>query len=383
MADTTSGRADAPAVRRWVGMLAAVGVGLWAGLVQAQNRPLTPALSAQAATLQPALQAVEPDTADDRSVPRAAPQVVFDQPVYDFGTVEQGQKVTHLFRFHNHGGRDLRVESLKTSCGCTAAVISDTLIPPGGQGTISATFDTSQFLGEKKKTVVVHTNDPERAATTLTLQGEIRVEVAAEPPQLYVGRLAHGRAVSRRVEVVSDADSSVEITQVRNTHASVSVRTEPLKRDGRRGKILVVTVAEDAPLGRLNDQITVTTTSTKRPSVIIPVFGSVEGELVVRPPQVTFGVVRPGADKTRTVTITNRSKTPVRISQVTSTAGRVEARLATVTQGAEYTLVMKVSADSQPGRIQGEIQVFTDHPLEKVLSIPLYGRVAEPSQAMR
>ncbi len=362
------GWTEAPAARRWVTTLAVV---LWAGLVQ--DRTLPPSVLAQ-----PAPQAVKPDTAD---VPRAAPRVVFEQPVYDFGTVEQGEKVTHLFRFYNRGGRDLRVESLKTSCGCTAAVLSDRLIPPGGQGTISATFDTGQFLGEKKRTVVVHTNDPEQAATTLTLQGEIRVEVAAEPPQLYVGRLTYGKAVSRRVEIISDAD--VELTQVSNTHPSVRVRTEPLQRDGHQGKILIVTVAEDAPLGRLNDQITVTTTSPKRPSVLIPVFGSVEGELVVRPPQVTFGVVPPGTDKTRKVTITNRSKTPVRISRVTSTAGRVAARLATVSQGAEYTLVMKVAADSQPGRIQGEVQVFTDHPLEKMLSIPLYGRVAEPSQATR
>jgi hypothetical protein len=368
--------ADKGYVRRWARMLAAVGVGLWAGPAQAQDRVLNP-------TAQPAPQAAEPDTTDDSPVPRAAPRIVFEQPVHDFGTVEQGAKVTHLFRFHNRGERNLRIESLKTSCGCTAAVISDSRIPPGGRGTISATFDTARFLGEKKKTVVVHTNDPQRPATTLTLQGEVRVEVAADPPQLYVGRLAYGKAVSRRVEIVVDADSSVEITQVANTNAAVTVQTEPLKRDGQRGKTLIVTVAEDAPLGRLNDQITVTTTSTKRPSVVIPIFGSVEGELVVRPPQVTFGVVQPGADTTRTVTITNRSKTPVRISRVASTAERVTARLATVNPGLEYRLVMTVPADSQPGRIQGALRVFTDHPLEKVLSIPLYGRVAEPAQARR
>lgn len=368
--------ADKGYVGCWARTLAAVGVGLWAGLAQAQD-------PVPSSTAQPASQAVKPDTAGDSPVPRAAPRIVFEQPVHDFGTVEQGAKVSHLFRFHNRGERDLRVESLKTSCGCTAAVISDSRIPPGGRGTISATFDTAQFLGEKKKTVVVHTNDPQRPATTLTLQGEIRVEVAADPPQLYVGRLAYGKAVSRRVAIVVDADAPVEITQVANTNAAVTVQTEPLERNGQRGKTLIVTVAEDAPLGRLNDQITVTTTSTKRPSVVIPVFGSVEGELVVRPPQVTFGVVQPGADTTRIVTITNRSKTPVRISRVASTAEQVAARLATVNPGLEYRLVMTVSADSQPGRIQGDLQVFTDHPLEKVLSIPLYGRVAEPSQARR
>jgi hypothetical protein len=305
--------------------------------------------------------------------------------VHDFGTVEQGEKVSHLFRFTNQGGKDLRIESLKTSCGCTAAIISDKVILSGGEGTISATFDTSRFIGEKKKTVSVHTNDPNQAVTTLTLQGEIRVEVAAQPPQLYVGRLQRGKQVSRTVEVVYDAGSGITITKVENSHPSISIQTEALEleKDGKQGKKLLVTVAKDAPLGRLNDQITVTTTSQKRPSIIIPVFGSLEGDLLVQPPQVTFGVVQPGESKTRQVNIKNQAKNSVKITEVKSTAQGVEAEVTTVTPGAEYNVSLKISGDAAPGRINGEIKVFTDHPEESVLSIPLYGRVADPQQAKR
>jgi hypothetical protein len=77
------------------------------------------------------------------------PQIAFKETVFDFGKVEQGDQVNHLFRFTNQGGRDLRIESVKTSCGCTAAVISSEVTTPGSEGTISATFDTSKFFGEK------------------------------------------------------------------------------------------------------------------------------------------------------------------------------------------------------------------------------------------
>ena len=182
---------------------------------------------------------------------------------------------------------------------------------------------------------------------------------------------------------MSDAGSGITITKVENSHPSISVKTEPLEKDGKHGKKLLVTVAKDAALGRLNDQITVTTTSKKRPSIIIPVFGSLEGDLLVQPPQVTFGVVQPGESKTRKVNIKNQSKKSVKITEVKSTAEGVEAQVAAVTPGAEYNVSLTISKDAAPGRISGEIKVSTDHPEESVLSIPLYGRVADPQQAKR
>lgn len=336
----------------------------------------------------PAVQAEE-QKEDNIPEPAAPPDVpariVFAQPVHDFGTVEQGEKVNHLFRFTNQGGKDLRIESLKTSCGCTAAIISDKVIPSGGEGTISATFDTGRFIGEKKKTVSVHTNDPNQPVTTLTLQGEIQVEVAARPPQLYVGRLQRGKQVSRTVEVVYAAGSGITITKVENSHPSISIKTKALEleKEGKQGKKLLVTVAKDAPLGRLNDQIIVTTSSKKRPSIMIPVFGSLEGDLLVEPPQVTFGVVQPGATETRQVNIKNQAKNPVKITEVKSTAPGVEAEVTAITPGAEYKVSLTISEDAAPGRISGEIKVFTDHAEESQLSIPLYGRVADPQQAKR
>jgi hypothetical protein len=38
---------------------------------------------------------------------------------------------------------------------------------------------------------------------------------------------------------------------------------------------------------------------------------------------------------------------------------------------------------SATGRIQGEVQVYTDHPEERVLTIPLYGIVTDSRRASR
>lgn len=322
-----------------------------------------------------------PEAAASAAPAAGAPHIVFAEPVYDFGKVEQGEQVTHMFRFTNQGGQDLRVESVKTSCGCTAAVISEEVIPPGKEGTISATFDTTHFSGEKAKNISVYSNDPLQPVTTLTLQGEVAVEVTADPAQLYLGRLRRGEEVTRSADVLYDAQKSIAIVKVENSHPSLSVQAEDFSREGKKGKKLIVTLKKDAPLGRFNDQIVVTTTSQKKPVLEIPVFGSVEGDMLVLPPQVSFGVVRRGESKTQEVSIKNRGGKPVQVVRVQSSAPEVAAELSPVKQGEEYRLTLRTKGESKPGRIQGEVQVFTDHPEEKVLTIPLYGVVAEAEQA--
>ncbi|MBI3247739.1 MAG: DUF1573 domain-containing protein [Deltaproteobacteria bacterium] len=310
-----------------------------------------------------------------------APRLVFGEPLFDFGKVEQGALVNHLFRFTNQGEQDLRIESVKTPCGCTAAVISSEVISPGQEGTISATFDTTHFTGESAKSISVYSNDPAQSVITLTLQGEILVEVVVDPAQVYLGRVRRGEELVRSVDVLYDASKPISITKIENSSPFLAVEAQDLEKPGQKGKKLLVTLKKNVPLGRLSDEIHVTTTSEKRPRVDIPVFGSIEGDLVMAPPQVSFGLVRNGEGKSQEISIKNRAANPVHIVEVRSSNADVVATLATIKDGEEYKLTVSAKNDSQAGRIEGEVQLMTDHPTEKILSLPLYGMVAERRQA--
>ena len=324
-----------------------------------------------------------PDSPSPATVAFTGPRMQVDKPVFDFGQVEQGDKVTHAFRFTNQGNRDLRVQSVKTSCGCTAAVIAADTIPPGTEGSIQATFDTKRFAGQKAKNIRVHTNDPLNPVTTLTLQGEITTEVQVQPAQVYLGRIQRGVPTTRTVNVLYDQNKTFEITHISNDHPAISVQAEDTRVKGKKGKALQVSVSKTARRGPLNDTITITTTSPKRPSISIPVVGSIEGDVIVLPSQVSFGVVRQGVGQTRTVRIKNRSAQPLSIGQVRSSLASVVAELTEVTPGKEFSLRLHISGDTEPGKIRGNIEVLTDHPEEKQLTIPLFGLVAAGRQASR
>lgn len=99
----------------------------------------------------------------------AAPHIAIDQPTFDFGSIYQGKKVEHVFTIRNKGDAPLTIKSVRPSCGCTAASITTSVIPPGKTGEIKALFNSTNFAGTIHKTVAVDTDDPKLPASMLTL----------------------------------------------------------------------------------------------------------------------------------------------------------------------------------------------------------------------
>lgn len=100
--------------------------------------------------------------------------IKFDNPNYDWGKVNDGEKVTHIFKFTNTGKEPLIISDAKGSCGCTVPQWPKEPIAPGGKGEIKVVFD-SKGKGSKegkldtKKVTITANTDP--AQTYLNIQG--------------------------------------------------------------------------------------------------------------------------------------------------------------------------------------------------------------------
>ncbi len=116
------------------------------------------------------------------------PEATFEGPVFDWGSVLQGEIVVHDFELKNTGGSVLKVERVKPACGCTT-VDHTKEIPPGGVGKITLKIETKKFSGTVKKTAEVTTN-ASRASQRLTMTGKIDPAVKVEPklPRMEVIR---------------------------------------------------------------------------------------------------------------------------------------------------------------------------------------------------
>ena len=77
---------------------------------------------------------------------------------HDFGTINEGEKVTYVYEFKNTGAVPLIIESVRPSCGCTAPNWSKEPIPVGGSGEVEVVFDSKGKPNAQNKTVTVTAN---------------------------------------------------------------------------------------------------------------------------------------------------------------------------------------------------------------------------------
>jgi len=88
---------------------------------------------------------------------------------HDFGNVTEGKLVEWKIGFKNEGKGVLDIHDVKTSCGCTAALLSSKTLQPGESGTLRIELDTSNREGKLTRTVTLYSNDPVEPNQTITL----------------------------------------------------------------------------------------------------------------------------------------------------------------------------------------------------------------------
>jgi hypothetical protein len=102
-----------------------------------------------------------------------AASINFEEKVFNFGKLQQGESVDHEYSFTNTGKSDLLIRKIRASCGCTAIITDKKIIPAGEEGSIKVSFNSKGKLGKQNKTVTVITNDPEHAREILWIRGEV------------------------------------------------------------------------------------------------------------------------------------------------------------------------------------------------------------------
>jgi hypothetical protein len=76
-------------------------------------------------------------------LPKAQPQpaIAIPETVYDFGSMGPKEIVKKTFVIRNTGKESLTISKAYTTCGCTTADFTSSVIPPGKVALVTVTFD--------------------------------------------------------------------------------------------------------------------------------------------------------------------------------------------------------------------------------------------------
>lgn len=112
----------------------------------------------------------------DAKISEGVPFIEWDKTEHDFGTIEQGEKVSTVFTLTNVGKGDLVVTSAKGSCGCTVPEWPKEPIAPGESAEIKVEFNSRSKKNNTTNTVTLTTN-------TETGKEAIRIKAFVNVPE--------------------------------------------------------------------------------------------------------------------------------------------------------------------------------------------------------
>ena len=105
------------------------------------------------------------------------PKIALLEDFYNFGSVGPTEIASHDFVIANRGNAPLTISRAYTTCGCTTADFTGTVIPPGKVVVVTMNFDAG-FHDARGQTVrrgiIIENNDPTNPQIELWAQASVR-----------------------------------------------------------------------------------------------------------------------------------------------------------------------------------------------------------------
>lgn len=294
------------------------------------------------------------------------PKLVCDQPVYDFGSVDNSQDVEHSFVLKNEGDLTLEIKNVRTSCGCTVADISEKMVKPGTETTVKTKLSLKGRNGAQHKNITVESNDPKQPSFILTLQGAAVMELQVRPVQVLFGNLAAGSVATGSVEVIASSTNPVNVLEASCNSSNIEARIETVEA-GKSYRVVVVT-KPPLPKGTVRGTLHIVTDYQRNPDYDIPVSGLVVSDVIVAPPEIIMQEKTNGEPVTRYLVVRAAQSVEFQVLGVEPPTPDIQCRIMKLPpNGYRIDLVNLVASPELNGK---NLKITTDLESMKEIVVP-------------
>lgn len=236
-----------------------------------------------------------PEPADGRvTSPRGG--LVCDSPRFDFGEAYPDQVIAHTFVLKNTGTNAIRIQGVRSGCGCTTTTLATNCLTAGQSTELATDLDLKGRKGAQQKSIYVESDDPGCARLHLQLAGAVIVPVDALPEGVHFGTLGREGTVEREVSVSARSNITFQVKGVTCSSPQFAARVET-QEVGRVYRIKIQSLGPRL-LGTSQAAVQVETDCPRMPVVSIPVAAFVAGDIVPAP--ATLILVQAGTNAMRT-----------------------------------------------------------------------------------
>lgn len=170
------------------------------------------------------------------AAPTAFAQLKWDTTAIEIKATQKDKKVRAVYKFENVGNQPVKIKEVKTSCGCTTASLAKKTYAPGERGEISATMTLPTEGGTRKKSIYVHTDDPQNPTYTLSISGSTPAYLALSARSLQWN--LNDPLTPKSLVLSAGTERAVKITKLTVAPAEFEIALETIE-EGREYKVTV------------------------------------------------------------------------------------------------------------------------------------------------
>ncbi|MFN8854206.1 MAG: DUF1573 domain-containing protein [Planctomycetaceae bacterium] len=195
------------------------------------------------------------------------PKAELEQEQFQFGKVFEGQEAVLATRIHNRGEAPLRLSPGRAICDCIFIDFPSSPIAVGDSAEIKLAWRPRPGTDAFEKSVIVNTNDPQRAEIRLGILGSALPVIVQSPQDDWeIPEIFENRPTEFVGEIMSPLREDFTIESIDVGNAPLKVEVKQVSRAGanvpqgdRPGNKLVFQVRPEMPIGSFRFPIRIVT----------------------------------------------------------------------------------------------------------------------------
>jgi|GEM_PF-506257 len=321
----------------------------------------------------------------------AMPKIKFKETSWDFGKITQGEKAAHDFEFTNTGDAELIINSIQTSCGCTAVIPSSQNLQPGDKAVLTVNFDSAGRKDEQTKNVYVVSNDPDEPRVTLEIKCFIEVppgpRIKFETETWDFGLVEQGATPKKNISIKNEGVRELKLSEIRGSFGcNGTVASESIAPNSET--IMQVTVDQLTNAGIVERFITFATNDTTQPRITLRILGYVKGappaNLVLIPATWDFGIVNKNKFESKEMVFSMRNigGQDLNVERINIPYGFTTDfdKPITIKPNEEAKFTVKVAKPDTPGTVKQYAFIYSNDPVQPTKRIDICGFVNESNE---
>lgn len=199
----------------------------------------------------------------------AQPKAEISETTHDFGEALQDKEFSHTFIIKNTGTAPLKILEVDPDCACTVPSY-DKEIAPGKEGKITLMLKPFSVVKKFTKKTKIRFNDPDKPQAVLILTGYAKPIIEITPSHIVRFRGGLNEEHQAEVRFISHM---TEPWEIKAYETNIPEKIEVSIKPEQAGKVYVVRVKnKQKEAGHYAGKIYLTTTSQKRPRLLLRVF---------------------------------------------------------------------------------------------------------------